>query len=353
MKPYSRVRAGQATQDLARSLVLRRGDPLNTLDPTKQPHTSPPAPSRRMGQHTRLLTFDQLEPWQKDNHWITGGYRPLLRSYRACLRSIFATHNETVNIWTHLIGSAIAVSTAFYLLLDLSSSGTLTHGRKGWLAPFAGIPYPFPNAAQPSVEIWDTIGFAAFLACATGFSAFFHTFVAHSKEVAQRWNRLDYVGIVVLISGTFVPMVHYGFACDSHLRNLYIGLIYTFAAATTATVVSPHAQTPQFRRLRTYIFIALGLSAVVPVGHAVWRYGLEGASANISLFWLALGGALYIIGALLYAERCPERFSPGTFNTFFSSHQIFHVLILLAACSHWTAITEGFRYWHGERGGVC
>lgn len=108
--------------------------------------------------------------------------------------------------WTHLVGSAIAVFTAAYLLLDLSPVGSLTHGRKGWLAPFAGIPYPFPNDAQPSVTVWDTIGFAAFLlsasvclgasrvssrligsndqASATGFSAFFHTFVAHSKEAS-------------------------------------------------------------------------------------------------------------------------------------------------------------------------
>lgn len=53
--------------------------------------------------------------------------------------------------------------------------------------------------------------------------------MAHSERVAIRWNRLDYVGIVVLISGTFVPLVHYGFYCDPHLRNTYIALIYTFA----------------------------------------------------------------------------------------------------------------------------
>lgn len=62
-----------------------------------------------------------------------------------------------------------------------------------------------------------------------GFSASYHTLMAHSERVAIQWNRLDYVGIVVLISGTFVPLVHYGFYCDPHLRNTYIALIYTFA----------------------------------------------------------------------------------------------------------------------------
>jgi len=119
-------------------------------------------------------------------------------------------------------------------------------------------------------------------------------------------------------------------------------------------------------------------------------------SANIALFWLALGGVFYIVGALLYvnaiqtlflskvshadlslfssllfsfdtlnysilllnrlssyAERTPERFAPGRFDFFGSSHQIFHILICLAAWSHFTCITEGFRYHHGERNGLC
>lgn len=45
-----------------------------------------------------LLNHDQLEDWMKDNHWIVRGYRPLSNSYRACVRTIFQGHNETVNI---------------------------------------------------------------------------------------------------------------------------------------------------------------------------------------------------------------------------------------------------------------
>ncbi|GAA5949078.1 hypothetical protein JCM21900_004851 [Sporobolomyces salmonicolor] len=304
----------------------------------------------------QLLTFDQLAPWQKDNKFVRSGYRRLTRSYWKCLGTIFQVHNESVNIWTHLFGSLLAVFAVAYLLLDLSPTSSLSKERQGWYAPFAGIPYHFPHESQPSVTFAETVGLALFLVSAAvclGLSAFFHTFMAHSKEICHRWNRLDYVGIVVLISGTFPATTHLGFFCDPHLRDTYIGLIYAAAAATIMVVISPHARTPAYRRMRTWLFISLGLSAVFPVGHAVYRYGLEEASANISLFWLVLGGALYIAGALLYAERCPERFAPGKLDFFGSSHQIFHVLILLAAWSHFTCITEGFRYHHGERGGRC
>ncbi|GAA5870331.1 hypothetical protein JCM16303_001966 [Sporobolomyces ruberrimus] len=307
-------------------------------------------------QTEKLLKFKDLQEWQKDNHFIETGYRRLQGSYWRCLKTIPRIHNESVNIWTHLIGSFVAVLTLAFFLLDLSPNQSYNDHRKGWLAPLSSIPYPLPHSNQPSVEWIDALGFAVFLVSAAtclGLSALFHTFSCHSMKVAHTWNRMDYIGIVVLISGTFVPATRYGFFCDPHLRNLYIAIIYTASAATIYVVISPNARTPSFRRLRTWLFISLGLSAVLPVSHAVYRYGLEAASANISLFWLALGGGLYIVGALLYAERTPERFAPGRFDLFGSSHQIFHVMILLAAWAHWTGITEGFRYHHGERAGLC
>lgn len=66
----------------------------------------------------------------------------------------------------------------------------------------------------------------------------------------------------------------------------------------------------------------------------------------MGLDWLVAGGALYVIGAGLYVLRIPERFSPGTFDYFGASHQIFHVLILLAAFSHYVSIRRSYTFWH-------
>ncbi|ORY73413.1 hemolysin-III related-domain-containing protein [Leucosporidium creatinivorum] len=306
-----------------------------------------------------LLSYDEvlkLDPWRADNHYILTGYRRTLNSYWLCFKSIFSVHNETVNIWTHLVGSAVALLSLAYALSFLSAEASQATGRRGWMAPFAGIPFPFPSADHPSVQWIDAAGFGIFFISAAtclGFSATFHALTCHSMKVAHQWNKCDYVGIVILISGTFVPCVRYGFFCDPHLRNLYITLIYVAAAFTAVTVLSPHARTPEYRRFRAWVFIALGASAVFPVAHGILRYGLEEASRAIALPWLALGGLLYIAGAVLYAERCPERFAPGRFDLFGTSHQIFHVMILFAAYAHWCAIAEGFRYWHEERLGVC
>jgi len=36
---------------------------------------------------------------------------------------------------------------------------------------------------------------------------------------------LDYAGISILIGGSFLPPIFYGFYCDTQLRNLYLALI--------------------------------------------------------------------------------------------------------------------------------
>ena len=52
---------------------------------------------------SRLLTWSEIPHWYQDNRIITSGYRPLLYSSCACLKSVFSLHNETLNIWTHLL----------------------------------------------------------------------------------------------------------------------------------------------------------------------------------------------------------------------------------------------------------
>jgi len=166
-------------------------------------------------------------------------------------------------------------------------------------------------------------------------------------------NRLDYVGIVVLIVGSFYPAVYYGFFCYPIWQTTYLIAITIAGGCAMYTVISPIYSYPAYRRQRTYVFLTLGLSTIVPVLHALALFGLKGANDAFSLVWVCIGGLFYVVGALLYAERVPECLFPGRFDLVGSSHQIFHVFILLAALSHYGAISEGYRYWHGEMGGVC
>lgn len=96
------------------------------------------------------------------------------------------------------------------------------------------------------------------------------------------------------------------------------------------------------------MFVLMGLSAVVPVLHGIRIYGVAHLQRAIGLNWVVLQGALYIAGAGLYAARVPEKWAPGRFDIWGSSHQIFHVLVVLAAAAHLVGLVRAFDYRHGE-----
>lgn len=117
------------------------------------------------------------------------------------------------------------------------------------------------------------------------------------------------------------------------------------------------------------MFTAMGLSAVVPVLHGLKLYGYKQLEDQIGLSWLVLQGVLYIAGALIYAvshpcpvysnqsltmiqARIPEKYSPGTYDIWGSSHQIFHVLVVMAAAAHLAGLLKAYDHEHSHRAAI-
>ena len=67
------------------------------------------------------------------------------------------------------------------------------------------------------------------------------------------------------------------------------------------------------------LFLSLGCSGVVPAIHLLISMGFIQGVEQGALGYLVLMGALYIIGALMYAFRVPERFFPGKCNFWVSN----------------------------------
>lgn len=60
-------------------------------------------------------------------------------------------------------------------------------------------------------------------------------------------------------------------------------------------------RTPAWRPYRALMFICMGLSAIFPVLHGMQMYGIHEMRERIGLIPLLGQGALYILGAGLYA----------------------------------------------------
>jgi len=65
--------------------------------------------------------------------------------------------------------------------------------------------------------------------------------------------------------------------------------------------------------MRSFLFALVGLSPSIPLLHM--KYFVDPSHYTVPCIdeWL-LGGAIYMIGAVLYGTKIPERLSPGTFD---------------------------------------
>ncbi|KAK4445670.1 hemolysin-III channel protein Izh2 [Podospora aff. communis PSN243] len=280
------------------------------------------------------ISWDDLPPWRRDNPSILTSYRPTSNSYTLSFLSLFHLHNESVNIWTHLLGSVLFTLLSLYLYI-------LLHPR-------------YETASQA-----DILVFACFFAGAAvclGMSATYHTLCNHSESVAKWGNKLDYSGIVVLIVGSYVPALWYGLGChgEGGLMSFYLGMIALLGLGCLAVSWFEHFRTPAWRPYRALMFVGLGASGVVPIVHMlVTDYSYSQLNELMGLNWVIFQGALYMLGAFIYAARWPERQNPGKFDIWGSSHQIFHVCVVLAAASHLYGMVKAFDFHHSVLDGHC
>jgi len=280
-----------------------------------------------------VVSHLELPDWLRDNEYLSHGHRPQLPSFKQCFSSMFRLHTETGNIWTHLIGFVLFVITMCAI----------------FVRPHIAISFKYPNGWE------EYLVFGAFfmgaILCLL-FSWLFHTVYCHSARVHTVFSRLDYSGIAFLIVGSFIPYLYYGFYCMKTSRIVYMVTISTLGTLCIIISLWDKFSTPKFRPLRAGLFLTLGCSGVIPAVHLLISIGFIRGVEQGALGSLVLMGALYIIGALLYASRIPERCFPGKCNFWFQSHQIFHILVVVAAFVHLNGICE-MAYYRFKVGKSC
>lgn len=171
----------------------------------------------------------------------------------------------------------------------------------------------------------------------------------HSAHFSDLWGRIDYTGIIILILGDFVSGIYVGFYCEPVLQNTYWTMIGTLGALTVYIVVHPFYQSRQYRLFRLSVFVVTGLSAFAPIIHASRLFPLEQLNKQSGLPYYYAEGGLILLGALIYGSRFPERLYPGQFDIWGGSHQIFHVLVVLATSIHLLGVLNAFEWNYENR----
>ncbi|XP_063968985.1 progestin and adipoQ receptor family member 3-like [Lytechinus pictus] len=271
-----------------------------TLDPRKEKKGIP------------LYSYNEIPHFMQGNPYITHGYRAFLSSGQ-CFRSFCTWSNETINVWTHLLG--------FLIFLGLTIYDNV-------------IMIPFYQGS-----LFDHVIYTGFLSCyqfCMFASAAFHLFSGGNETIYKRWFGIDLAGISVGIMGCYLPGIYYAYYCFTFWRNVYLILASSLILVTILVQLHPRYLSAHWYSRRIMLFCAMVGFGVAPTMHWVFLYG--GVNTPIVKLILPRVIVLYLMGftaLIFYATRFPEVCCPGRVDYIGSSHQLWHVLVVIA-----------FLWWH-------
>jgi adiponectin receptor len=228
---------------------------------------------------------------------ILTGYRPAL-DYLDCFRSILRIHNETVNIWSHLVGFTIfTVALAQHLTSDI------------------------PKAADWIDHTSRIFQIFSYQVCMIA-SVLFHTFLCHSPSATRFWLSCDRAGILFSLFATYLRVLAKTFPCHPLLRATHLVIVCLLFTSVALQLFGKKKE----GSAPIVPFMGIALYAAAPILHSA--IVSESPISIASIAWLFLPHLQAGLGVLVYLLRFPENLLPaGTVDLWGSSHQLWHALI--------------------------
>jgi len=213
---------------------------------------------------------------------------------------------EPVNAWSHGAGMVLALPVTYALWKRCAGPKDCSQ-----LAQGAG------SATYQSVKTLCLLVFGVSLILCYLMSAVFHAVPVTSEPFVQL-QRLDHIGIYLLIAGTYTPVAW------SLMRGSWwwgtLTIVWMVAFICAARVWCGGVM-PMW--VSTLTYLAMGWGALF------CYFELAKTYSHRTLLPLPLGGMFYSVGAVLNLARWPVLF-PGVF----AAHELFHFLVIAGSACH-------------------
>lgn len=243
---------------------------------------------------------------------ILHGYRPVGKPWNYYIRSMFWIHNETGNIWTHLLSPLYA-----FVLIYCCSLNTDFR----------------TNISAHGFLVYNFSCVIMYLTSATAH-------LVHSKSEITHYvlYSLDYSTIALFGYGTGI-MLYYSSGNEKFYSMFggFFPIALTFSAlyATIGMVIARTVFDKRDIKRKLVIVSSLGpcfIVAQIPLIFRLYECAMETDPAlglclgeNLCVYFVSF--IFSVICALSYSLHLPERAFPGKFDVFGLGHQWFHMAV--------------------------
>uniref|UniRef100_UPI0037E97FBD membrane progestin receptor beta n=1 Tax=Semicossyphus pulcher TaxID=241346 RepID=UPI0037E97FBD len=290
------------------TISIKHGCRLPCLFPSSLPSPSP------------TVTASQVPSLFREPY-ILSGYRPVRQDWRCYPLSLFQRHNESLNIWTHLL--------AVPLLLFR------------WWANVGTLGYTFDAASLPlGVFMLSALTYLFFSVAA-------HLLQSRSEHAHYFFFFLDYVGVAVHQYGC--SLANYFYSSEPAWRESCVALLFLpgamffawFSCAGCCFAKSVYQRPyPLERKICQLIPVTLAyLLDMSPVAHRLFTVSW---TQEPSLPFHVLQIASFLLSALFFSCPIPERFFPGHCDFVGQGHQIFHLFLSLCTVLQLEALFQDY-----------
>uniref|UniRef100_A0A3Q3GBI3 Progestin and adipoQ receptor family member 8 n=1 Tax=Labrus bergylta TaxID=56723 RepID=A0A3Q3GBI3_9LABR len=241
--------------------------------------------------------------------FILSGYRPVGLSWRCYLLSLFQIHNETVNVWSHLLAAVFVVMR--FMVFIVLQGGVIN------------LNLTFDLAVA-------------------------HLLQSHSEEAHYSVFFLDYVGMAVYQYGCALALFLY--SSDIDWSQSMLGQVFLPAAALLAWFSCTTGCYAKLRFRRPYPLhrklcqvVPLGVAYLLDISPVADRLLTHRWTSNpaLPLHFLQVV-TLFLSSAFFFSFPIPESFSPGRYDILGHSHQLFHILLSVCTLVQQEALFEDF-----------
>ena len=279
--------------------------------------------SNKSSEEVTTLSYTMV-PLEMRIPYILSGYRKTHQPWNYYLASIFHVHNETLNIWTHLIGSLI-ISFHIYKYFRIY------------------------EAAGSDLR-WTVLCYGFCALSSLLYSAIAHLFHSKSRHINYVVFLFDYLGVSFWVYGTGIMTIYgisepsmYFLVKDYYLKwQCFCTLLNYINICAAKLWYGNDIGNPR----RAFMAVGgIGGQFTLNSVPFTWRYYkcmVDHECHISSLNHVTLSLAMFAVVAVLFVLRQPERTWPGRFDIIGGSHQLFHVASTIAQISELSALHTDF-----------